>query len=1529
MEVTDEAVDLADMDDLSMSILEPAPAQSQHVGNVTITINSKGEINVDQSALATILDSGQQSARVTFVRVGEEGATIENQVDLDASELLAAVGGHVDGGLPQEDGSVGTSPMLLLDQEQMMKLESVLQSDEAKNILGDSCEPTTDSINNVPSEMSEIKSKVQSGPMRRSQRQAERETRQTVEKIRAENQETMRKENTARDSPSSRGLSRGRGRGGMMRGGNRSRPKRQTRVPKHLENQELSSPKESEEEESDSDAGSWASEDDPDRLWCICQQPHNNRFMICCDICLDWFHGKCVGITKAQGKVMEEAGQDWKCPPCLAGLDATATEVTEEEEGNQTVEMDEILEDADEIEEQEPVDNDDYVPPTTSVSSPSKKLSPSTQSTRSRGRRKSSSGGSQDTEKIKEKVVTCHMCNNQPRESSIYCSEACIKAHANQALSLLTQDGKMSKASNPVVVLEPKTNTLLNGPNAPTEGSLQSWLQTHTSFHVVMPSKPSSSKFYGSGSQKIRTGPKLIAPHREAPSKKAQRLSFLESIQRQPIKSKEEMVAETKATLRRAISTHDSGRPAKKERRSSESTERRQPVVRKRIEKAKPEYIETKESKTEDSKSLRSIVVKGVRDSLFEKLEKCTNLKVDASKVMKIAEEIEIAMFGTFGEVGAKYKNKYRSLTYNIKDPKNDGLFRRILLRDLSPIEVVGMSADEYASKELQQWREQAAKKDIEAIKLHELDMLALGNTYVMKSHKGEQVIEKSDTVGEVAPSSSGPILPEEVPVVQDARGDGPNEVTWKHPNHGDLTTEPLCDVCNGKMSLEEFVSAKLNREGGGSGSKSKHHKEDRKRHSSSKSHSSSSRDRHRSSKSSSSSKKDRDKDRKHSSSSSKDKKHSSSSKSKHSSSSKEGDRHRSSSKKSNSNKEHKHSSSEKSSTKTSSNNKLSDDKSKDVSSSSRSLDASFAAASIADSEKAELQARINKATAAIEAAKNSGTGLLEQTHHSVETTDSAPEALLRSPELDLDLPDLDLEEVENRQHSSSADGEVTSTVTIATPEQCEPELSSQEPSVWEGQVVMPEVAKFSVSAYQVSGTSDHLRVDLKNSLALAGRIPPPVVWEYIDKISKNPTKEILVLRLGPSNNDEKEGYRAFFEYLSSRDRFGVVGNANKLVKDCYIMPLRSTSPVPSALLPLSGQGLPLTRPDLLLTIIVRTRRTASRPSDGLPRPPPTIIKPVEPLVPSLTDPENSPYSPPGSSPEYPLPVTGTVQEQPRTSSDSGGFTEKLARLQAEVAAKREELKRREAVMEKQQVVPPPSLPPSFIQPPNFPVFSTDVAQPNQSPNLAGGLSGSAPSSLSRLSDADLLAKAQSMEQRSLPPPGPGMPGNLQGQGVGNLQLQREEERGVWDRGVSRGFSGRGRDWDRQSDTWNNRRDFSDWDERDRDRREKDWRDRRGDRVDRGRREKEWSGADWRGRGPRRDYDRDSNRKRDRDRSRSRERNKDRESWRKDRNNASDYGNSEWDDEIRVEEPSRHSSNDFHRNVAATLADFDKQYLPP
>ena len=47
--------------------------------------------------------------------------------------------------------------------------------------------------------------------------------------------------------------------------------------------------------------------------------------MICCDSCLDWYHGKCVGITKKMGKEMEEAGNEWACPKCKSKEEKEST----------------------------------------------------------------------------------------------------------------------------------------------------------------------------------------------------------------------------------------------------------------------------------------------------------------------------------------------------------------------------------------------------------------------------------------------------------------------------------------------------------------------------------------------------------------------------------------------------------------------------------------------------------------------------------------------------------------------------------------------------------------------------------------------------------------------------------------------------------------------------------------------------------------------------------------------------------------------------------------------------------------------------------------------------------------------------------------------------------------------------------------------------------------------------------------------------------------------------------------------------
>ena len=70
-----------------------------------------------------------------------------------------------------------------------------------------------------------------------------------------------------------------------------------------------------------------------------------------------------------------------------------------------------------------------------------------------------------------------------------------------------------------------------------------------------------------------------------------------------------------------------------------------------------------------------------------------------------------------------------------------------------------------------------------------------------------------------------------------------------------------------------------------------------------------------------------------------------------------------------------------------------------------------------------------------------------------------------------------------------------------------------------------------------------------------------------------------------------ERNYSILYKYLASRDRFGVVGNANKkIVKDCYVLPLAGTGVVPSILRDLEAD-LPEGRSDSLLCMIVRTKR--------------------------------------------------------------------------------------------------------------------------------------------------------------------------------------------------------------------------------------------------------------------------------------------------------------------------------------------------
>ncbi|XP_028439863.1 CXXC-type zinc finger protein 1a isoform X2 [Perca flavescens] len=47
-------------------------------------------------------------------------------------------------------------------------------------------------------------------------------------------------------------------------------------------------------------------------VYCVCRKPDINCFMIGCDSCSEWFHGKCVGVSEKSAKSIRV----WYCPSC-------------------------------------------------------------------------------------------------------------------------------------------------------------------------------------------------------------------------------------------------------------------------------------------------------------------------------------------------------------------------------------------------------------------------------------------------------------------------------------------------------------------------------------------------------------------------------------------------------------------------------------------------------------------------------------------------------------------------------------------------------------------------------------------------------------------------------------------------------------------------------------------------------------------------------------------------------------------------------------------------------------------------------------------------------------------------------------------------------------------------------------------------------------------------------------------------------------------------------------------------------------
>nr|XP_046220004.1 LOW QUALITY PROTEIN: transcription elongation factor A protein 3-like [Oncorhynchus gorbuscha] len=94
------------------------------------------------------------------------------------------------------------------------------------------------------------------------------------------------------------------------------------------------------------------------------------------------------------------------------------------------------------------------------------------------------------------------------------------------------------------------------------------------------------------------------------------------------------------------------------------------------------------------------------------------NFKEFGTNCDSMAAEIEDHIFKEMGATDMKYKNRVRSRISNLKDPKNPGLRRNVLAGGIELRRFAIMSAEEMASDELKQLRNNLTK---EAIREHQL----------------------------------------------------------------------------------------------------------------------------------------------------------------------------------------------------------------------------------------------------------------------------------------------------------------------------------------------------------------------------------------------------------------------------------------------------------------------------------------------------------------------------------------------------------------------------------------------------------------------------------------------------------------------------------------------------------------------------------------------------------------------------------------------------------------------------------------
>lgn len=388
-------------------------------------------------------------------------------------------------------------------------------------------------------------------------------------------------------------------------------------------------------------------------------------------------------------------------------------------------------------------------------------------------------------------ALKCLVCEKPARENSIYCGDDCIRKHASVTKTIsseVTIIEKAAAATDAPAVKTPDTVFIrkISPPTPPAPKILNStMLVQKKQAHTVVQDKQTGKMLMINLSEDDEKFTKWMGKHPNyvvSPQKAAHNAAFrakqkqlkslargLEaeresaSAQRGPVRMQTTLSFDTdkkivfvnaqgkivNPVIRKpsdatppTTKSHQQMTPISKNPKLS-STPPQKPPAATYQKRPVDEPVKAKTSSSGDD--IRTNVRKTLIEQLMARTQEITDdnaAKLNEGEIKDFVKSTELEMFKLFGDTNNKYRAKYRSLVFNIKDRKNKTLFEKISTKAIRPPQLVRMSPEDLASQELAKWRENENKHQIEMITKTELDNLTLAKSYLLKTHKGEQEIE-------------------------------------------------------------------------------------------------------------------------------------------------------------------------------------------------------------------------------------------------------------------------------------------------------------------------------------------------------------------------------------------------------------------------------------------------------------------------------------------------------------------------------------------------------------------------------------------------------------------------------------------------------------------------------------------------------------------------------------------------------------------------------------------------------------------